>query len=64
MGTCDLYRVPQLAVHNGRARQSSGTGPCRYCRRIQWVPGPAGQYLGKIRFIETSAVQDVGVDMW
>ena len=45
------FRVPPAAVHHGRARQISGTGPRGYCRRVLWVPGPAGQYSGKVRFI-------------
>ena len=60
MGTGDLYRVPRAAVHHGRARQSLGTGSCGDCRRVLWVPGPRGQYSGKIRFIEKPAVQDKG----
>ena len=39
--------IPRAAVHHGRARQSSGAGPCGYCRGVLWVPGPAGQYPGK-----------------
>ena len=58
MGTGDLCRMPPAAVHPGRARQCSGTGPCGYCRRVLWVPGPRGQYSGKIRFIEKPGVQD------
>ena len=34
------------AVHHGRARQISGTGPCGYRRRVLWVLGPWGQYSG------------------
>ena len=60
MGPGDLCRVPPATVHHGRARQSSGTGPCGYCRRVLWVPGPAGQYSGKIRFIEKPGIQDEG----
>ena len=60
MGTGDLCLVPQAAVHPGRARQCSGTGPCGYCRRVLWVPGPRGQCSGKIRFIEKPGVQDEG----
>ena len=56
MGTGDLCRVPPAAVHPGRARQCSGTGPCGYCRRVRWGP-----YSGKIRFIEKPGVQDEGV---
>ena len=52
--------MPLAAVRHGRARQSSGTGPCGYCRRVLWVPGPAGQYSGKIRFIEKPGVEDEG----
>ena len=44
MCTGDLCRVPPAAVRHGRARQSSGTGPCGHCRRVLWVPGPRGQY--------------------
>ena len=32
-------------------------GPCADCRRILWVPGPRGQYSGKIRFIEKPGIQ-------
>ena len=60
MGTGDLCRVPSTAVLPGRARQCSGTGPRGYCRRVLWVPGPRGQYSGKIRFIEKPGVQDEG----
>ena len=56
MGTGDLCRVPPAAVHPGRARQCSGTGPCGYCKRVLWGP-----YSGKIRFIEKPGVQDDGV---
>ena len=35
-------------------------GPCGYCRRVLWVPGPRDQYSGKIRFIEKPRVQDEG----
>ena len=49
MGTGDLCRVPHPpAVRHGRARQSSGTGPCGDCRKIPCVPGPGGQCSGKI----------------
>ena len=34
---------PPAAVRNGRARQSSGVGPCGYCRMVLWEPGPRGQ---------------------
>ena len=34
MGTGDLCWVLQAAVHHGRARQSSGTGSCGYCRGL------------------------------
>ena len=33
-------------------------GPCGDCRRILWVPGPWGQYSGKICFIDKARVQD------
>ena len=52
---------PLAAVRHGRAMQSLGTGPCGDCRRVLWVPGPRGQYSGKIRFIKKPGVQDQGV---
>ena len=58
MDTGDLCRIPQAAVRHGRARQSSGTGPCGDCTRVLWVEGPWGQDSGKIRFIEKPEVQD------
>ena len=64
MSTGDMCRVPPAAVHPGRARQCSGTGPCGYCWRALWVLGPRGQYSGKIRFIEKPGIQDEGVSMW
>ena len=60
MGTGDLCRMPQAAVHHGRARQTSGTGPCGDCRLVLWVTGPRGQNSEKIRFIEKHGVQDEG----
>ena len=42
----------QSSVRHGRARQSSGTGPCRDCIRVLLVPGPWGQHWGKLWFIE------------
>ena len=60
MGTGDLCRVPSAAVYPGRARHCSGTEPCGHCRRVLWVPGPRGQYSGKIRFIGQPVVQDEG----
>ena len=60
MGPGDVCRVPPAAAHQGRARKSTGTGPCGDCRRALWVPGPWGQYMGKIRFIEKPGVQDLG----
>ena len=60
MGTGDLCRVPPAAVRHGRARQSSGTGTYGDCRRVLWVPGPRGQYSGKICFINKAGVQDYG----
>ena len=38
----------QAAVRHGRARQTSGMEPCEDYRMVMWVPGPRGQYLGKI----------------
>ena len=52
MGTGHLCRVPLATVRHGRARKISGTTPCGDCKRVLWVPGPRGQYLGKNRFIE------------
>ena len=62
MGTGHLCRVPPAAVHHGRARKSSGTGPYGYCRKVLWVPVPEVQYSGKICFIEKPGVhvQDEG----
>ena len=60
MGQGDVCRVPLAAVRHGRARQTSETGPCGDCRRGLWVPGPRGQYSGKIRFIEKRGVQVEG----
>ena len=60
MCTGNLCRMLQAAEHTGRARQTSGTGPCGDCRRVLWVPGPWGQYSGKIRFIEKRGVQNEG----
>ena len=53
--------VPLAAVRHGRARQTSESGPCGDCRRGLWVPGPRGQYSGKIRFNEKRGVQVEGV---
>ena len=61
MGTGNLFRVPPAAECHGRARQSSGTGPCGDCRRFSWVPGSRGQYSGITRFIDKPGVQDEGV---
>ena len=60
MGPEDVCRVPLAAVRHGRARQTSESGPCGDCRRVLWVPGPRGQYSGKIRYIEKRGVQDEG----
>ena len=60
MGTIDICRVRPGAVRHGRARQSSGTGPCGDCTRVLWVQGPRAQYSGEIRFIEKPGVQDEG----
>ena len=58
MGTGYLSRVPVAAVRHRRVRQSSGTGPYGDCRRVLWIPGPRGQYSGKIRLIEKPGVQN------
>ena len=60
MGRGELHWVPPAAVRHGRARQTSGMEPCGGCRQVQWVPGPWGQYSGKIRLIEKPGVQDEG----
>ena len=36
------------------------SGPFWDCKRVLWVPGPWGQYSGKICFIEKRGVQDEG----
>ena len=54
-------RPVPTASSSGTSRESQamlGTGPCGYCRRVLWVPGPRCQYSGKIRFIEKPGVQD------
>ena len=61
MGPEDVCRVPLAAVRHGRARQTSESGPCGDCRRVLWVPGPRGQYSGKIRFIEKRGYKPRGV---
>ena len=40
---------PPAAVGYGRARQSSGTGPCGDCRRVLWVPGLGNKTRGSPR---------------
>ena len=60
MGTGDLCPVSPAAVCHGRARQSSGPGPCGDCRRFLWLPNPQGQYSGKIRFIEKPGYKTMG----
>ena len=45
------------------SQQSSGTGPCGYCRGVLRVPSPVGQYSAKIRFIKTPGIQDEGIAM-
>ena len=66
MGTANLCRVPPAAVCHGRARQSSGTGPCGDCRRVLWVPGLWGQYSGKIVLSRNPGykTRGGGVAMW
>ena len=51
-------------VCHGRAKQSSGTGPCLDCSRFLWVAGPRGQYSEKIRFIDKPGVHDEGIATW
>ena len=73
-GKNSFYRVPRgkwaqesvspAAVCHGRARESSGMGPCGDCRRILWLPNPQGQYSVKIRFIEKPGYETMGVVMW
>ena len=60
MGPEDVCRAPLAAVRQWRARQTSESGPCGDCRGVLGVPGPRGQYSGKIRFIEKRGVQDEG----
>ena len=64
MGTGGMCRVLQASVRHGRARQSSGTGPYGDCRRLLWVPGPRGQYSGKICFIVSRNLEYKKVAMW
>ena len=45
----DLVRVVGIVA--------PGTGLFGDYRRVLWVPGPRGQYSGKIRFIEKPGVQ-------
>ena len=54
MGPGDVCLLPLEAVRHRRARQTSESGPVGDCRRVLWVPGPRGQYSGKIRFIDKS----------
>ena len=61
MGPEDVCRVPLAAVRHGRARQTSESGPCGDCRGVLGVPGPRGQYSGKIRFIEKRGYKTRGV---
>ena len=51
------------AVRHGRARQISGTEPCEDYRRAMWVPGPRGQYSGKIRLSRNLRYQTRGRHM-
>ena len=64
MGTGDLCRVSPAAVCHGRARQISGTGPCRDCGRVMWLPKPRDQYSGKILFIEKPRYKTMVDVMW
>ena len=51
----------------GTSRESQANfkdGAVWGCRKVQWVPGPRGQYSGKIRFVEKSGLQDEGLAMW
>ena len=60
MGTGCLCRVPLAAVRDGRSKETSGRRSCGDCRRVLLVPGPWGQYSGKIRLIEKPGIQDEG----
>ena len=64
MGTGDLCRVPLAAVHPGRARQCSGTGPCGYCRRVLWVPACGVSIRGKFVLSRNPGYKTRGVAMW
>ena len=61
-GGNSFYRAAgtPISVRQGRARQTSGTGPCWDCRRISWVLGPRGQYSGKIRLLSSKRVLSRG----
>ena len=63
MGPGDMCRVSLAAVRYGRARQTSESGPCWDCKRVQWVPDPWFHYSGKLCFIEKRGVQDEGYAM-
>ena len=57
--------TPPAEVRHGRARQSSGTGPCEDCRWVLQVAGTRVQYSRNIRFkfIEKPGVHDKWVAM-
>ena len=64
MGTEGMCRMPPAAARHGRARHSSGTGPCGDCRRVLCFPGPCGQYSGKIHLSRNPEYKTMGVGMW
>ena len=37
---------------------------CRDCRRVRWVPGPRGQYSGKIVLSRHPGYNTRGIAMW
>ena len=60
LGTGDLCRVPPASIRHGRARQSSGTGPCGDCRKVLRVPGLRGHCSGKSFYRETRGTRREG----
>ena len=52
MGPGDVYRCPEQRYATGEPGKIQGPD----CR-VLWIPGPRGQYSGKIRFIDKPGVQ-------
>ena len=60
MGTGDLGRMPQQRNATGVPGKAQGRDLVGIVEGSSGVPGPRGQYSGKIRFIEKPGVLDVG----